>query len=110
MPIQTSNQSEATFEDLYNVLMEKIEPELCTYTLEEIDKLYADETKNDRKKRYAHYAKCLDFFWQALKELVDLTKEDLNAFNDEFFALLKADISAQEDSDLSDIEDSISKS
>ncbi len=109
MPTKTESQKEWTFEDLYNVLMERIEPELCTYNLDQLDELYEGEKDKKRAKRYEHYARCLDLFWDALKELIDMTKTDLKEFETEFFSLLKQKISSTEESDLSDIEQSISE-
>ncbi len=108
MPKQTASHR-STFEDLYNTLMEGIESELCTYNLGEIDAIYKGESKVERTERYGHYKRCLDLFWSALRELIDLTKADLKEFESEFFALLKQKIEKDESSGLSAIEESISK-
>lgn len=106
MQTQTASQ-EWTFEDLYNVLMERIEPELCTYNLDQIEEIYTDETQKDHAMRYEHYARCLELFWDALKELIDMTKADLKDFEDEFFNRIKSRIAGEEEGELSDIADSI---
>lgn len=110
MQTKTEPQKKLIFEDLYNVLMETIEPELCTYNLSEVDELYIGEKEKNRIKRYTHYSKCLELFWDALKELIDMTRTDLKDFEDEFFMILKSRISGEEKQDLSDIEQSISES
>ncbi len=108
MSTKTKSQKEWTFEDLYNVLMEKIEPELCTYNLDQVDEFYEGEKPKARKKRYEYYAKCLDLFWGGVKDLIEETKIDLNEFEEEFFALLKDKVTGKDESDLTDIEQSIS--
>jgi len=110
MPTQTQSQKEWAFEDLYNVLMESIEPELCTYNLGIIDDIYTDEKEKERTERFAHYARCLELFWDALKELIDLTKTDLKEFETEFISILKERFSTEEKTGLSDLEKSISES
>jgi len=111
MSTKTEQQhQELSFEDLYNVLMERVEPELCTYNLDQLDEIYQGEKDTKRVKRYAYYTRCLDLFWDALKELIDLTKTDLKEFEDEFFVLLKKKVTTTEQGDISAIEQSISES
>ena len=108
MSKQTQTEETWTFEDLYNMLMEEIEPELCTYNIEHMEEMYAGESEKQRKTRYEYYALCLERFWEALTQLIDLTKDDLRDFEEAFFLGMKEKITSQEEGDIADIEDSIS--
>ncbi len=51
-----------TTEDLYNLLMRGIEPDLCTDTLPLLDTMYADETPEQRKERMQWYSEAFEKF------------------------------------------------
>ena len=108
MSKQTQTEETWTFEDLYNMIMEEIEPELCTYNIEDMDEMYAGESEKQRKTRFEYYALCLERFWEALTQLIDLTKDDLRDFEEAFFRGMKEKIESQDEGDIADIEDSIS--
>lgn len=107
MSTTTQAQDQWKFEDLYNLIMERIEPELCTYNLDDIDAFYEEETKQQKTERYKHYARALDMFWSSVTELIDLTAMDLKEFETTFFTELKKNISSKEEQDLSDLSISI---
>lgn len=51
-----------TTEDLYNLLMRGIEPDLCTDTLPLLDVMYEDETPELRKERMKWYSEAFRQF------------------------------------------------
>ena len=57
--------------DVYNLLMAEIEPELLPKNYALLDKKYADEQPEQRKKRYAHYADCFELLLERLNILMD---------------------------------------
>ncbi len=51
-----------TTEDLYNLLMRGVEPDLCTDTLPLLDVMYADETPDQKKERMQWYSEAFQQF------------------------------------------------
>ncbi len=93
-----------TLEDLYNVLMEDIEPELTTYTINELDTKYKNESKKDHKKRIERYANAFMEFKKRFGILLDLWKGELIALRDAMIAKVKEKTTEEEQEKLSDIE------
>lgn len=55
-------------EDLYNLLMRGIEPDLCTDTLPLLDTMYAGETLEERKERMHIYAEAFKNFLERYQQ------------------------------------------
>jgi hypothetical protein len=51
-----------TAQELYDLWMSQIEPELMTATIDHVDELHAGETPEERKQRYARYAQAFQKF------------------------------------------------
>ncbi len=66
-----------TTEDLYNLLMRGIEPDLCTDTLPLLDTMYEDETPEQRKERMAWYS-------EAFKQFLERYEKFTAALHGEF--------------------------
>lgn len=52
---------------MYDTLMQKIEPELVSANLKKLDTPYKDESAADRKKRYKRYSKAFATYKKAFK-------------------------------------------
>lgn len=94
-------------EQLYDMLMYDIEPELMTSMIPELDRVYADEAKEEKKERAARYAKAIQTFNERLAKLLTLWKQELLAFREQAFASAKATLGREEQEKLSEIERSI---
>lgn len=64
-------------EDLYNLLMRGIEPDLCTDTLPLLDTMYVGESKKQRKERMQSYS-------EAFKKFLDRYERFTAALHGEF--------------------------
>src|SRR3989338_3782439 len=58
----TPNPVTWTMEDLYNLLMRGVEPDLCTGTLPLLELMYAGESKEERAERMQWYAEAFSRF------------------------------------------------
>lgn len=63
-------------EDLYNILMRGIEPDLCTDTMFVVDELYSGETAEERRVRLAWYEQAIDLFAERYHMFVDALKNE----------------------------------
>ena len=102
-----SANRELSVEDLYNILMEDIEPELTTYNIPDLDFIYANEGMFKRRKRTKRYAKAFEEFTVRFSALLDIWKDKLLTFRDSTIAQLKEKTSEEEKGQLFDIERSI---
>lgn len=63
MSTQTQDPASQAFnEDLYNILMGAIEPDLTTQMIPVLDEVYLGETEQEREKRMERYAAAIDEF------------------------------------------------
>ncbi len=99
---------DVTLEDFYNVLMELREPELCTYTIADLDAMYAKESTEHRTERYAYYAHVFEEVWTMMLGYMQLAKAELIAFKETMLLQIKRTSSESEGDTLGTIEDSIS--
>ncbi|MCF7844353.1 MAG: hypothetical protein K9M03_00810 [Kiritimatiellales bacterium] len=96
-----------TMEDIYNLLMYDIEPELMTDQIADLDVLYFDESEDEHKDRMARYKEAFEEFFEKFEKLMSVWKGELGALKKEMFAALQAKINKGESNDISNIEDSI---
>ncbi|MFH1670869.1 MAG: hypothetical protein ABIA92_04780 [Patescibacteria group bacterium] len=96
-----------TMEDLYNLLMFDIEPELMTQNIGDLDEFYADESKNERKERMERYKEAFDEFYNRFDKILDVWKGELGALKKAMFSKLKEKAMKGEEVEISDIESSI---
>lgn len=64
-------------EQLYNVLMWEIEPEMTTWVLPDLDSLYKNETPEERSVRYSWYATALELFSERFTEFINQYKSQI---------------------------------
>ena len=72
MADSNTQKVEAKFTEAFDVIMEIIEPDLCSYNIQNIEEKYAHETekeKEQRKERYKiAYAQCEEILDSALSK------------------------------------------
>ncbi len=71
MPNQTPI-IEVSFEDIYNMLMAEIEPELMTNNMSDLDEKYAGESEKNKKKRLKGYKKAFIKFNKNYDKLMQI--------------------------------------
>lgn len=68
-----------TGEDVYNMLMAQIEPELTTDVLPTLDQKYATETPEEKEVRYARYADAYARYDVAYAQWATALRHDVDA-------------------------------
>src|SRR3989338_10647154 len=79
-----------SIEDLYNFLMEDIEPDLTTTMFAFLDEIYAGESSGERATRGAYYAQAMETCFQRMDTMLHLCKENVSAFKVDILQRLKA--------------------
>jgi len=104
----TKNQAGGlALEEIYNMLMYDIEPELMTDMLPELAEIYAGETEEERAERGERYARAFETFTERFAQILDLWKEELLAFKEKALAAFKERSTKEDAKKLSDIEHSL---
>ncbi|MBU0458452.1 hypothetical protein KJ652_03440 [Patescibacteria group bacterium] len=103
-------EPEMTMEDLYNFIMEEIEPELTTFNIPTLDELYKDESKKERKKRLERYKAAMEDCMKRMDEAFAAWEDDFNGVYKMAFKNIEQYVQGEESDEMSDIEESISKS
>ena len=105
---QTSKTAQGTpswtIEDIYNMLMFDIEPELMTNILPDLEELYPNESEEEKKERLARYAKAFEEFTMKFEEFMGAWKEQLHDFKKNILAHFKQESGAQDKTDLENLE------
>jgi hypothetical protein len=72
MPTQTQNPASSSFnEDLYNILMGAIEPDLTTNMIPVLDEVYFGETLEEHNARMQRYTKAVEAFRTRAAQFAD---------------------------------------
>jgi hypothetical protein len=96
-----------TAEDMYNLVMGQIEPELTTWITPHLDEMYAHETPLEREERAKRYKAALQEFATRFEEAAKNWHEDLEWIKEHAF-IIEKNVSAKADSDeIASIEHSI---
>ncbi len=67
---QTSVKKEGlSSQEMYDLLMEQIEPDLTSANIQSLDEKYADESAEDRRARLESYTIAFEIFKEALDDL-----------------------------------------
>lgn len=69
-------------EEIYNIIMLEIEPELTTDMLPRLSELYPDETPQEWKVRQARYQRAFEIYEERFTELMQTWKEDIESARD----------------------------
>ncbi len=64
-------------EEIYNILMSEIEPELMTGMIPMLDDLYIEETPEEKKERGERYARAFILFQERFQDFCGAWKQSL---------------------------------
>lgn len=105
MSTQTHNQQDWTVEDVYNLIMEEIEPELTTHMVEHLDDIYKDETKIARAERAERYKNAFELFQGIWSGLTGALKADAQGIKDSLIDQMKKKANVEDDEAMKNLED-----
>lgn len=109
MQTHSTSKETWTFEDLYNMLMWDIEPELTTDSLPFLEMMYEGESPEEHAKRMEWYAKAFDTVTERLTLVTDAWNEQVKTLKKDILQV-QQDESADDDSTaMSDLEQQISE-
>ena len=77
-------------EEIYNLLMGRIEPELVTDMLPKLESLYPNETAEEWKKRQVRYARAFALYEERFTTLMHRWKQNIIAARDALVTATKA--------------------
>ncbi len=108
--IQTGPADQTFNEDLYNILMGAIEPDLATDVIPILDELYLGETEGEHTERMERYAKAIEKFKERSKEFMHDCTEAMLKIKDHAIALAKDAQATEDTGHIHTIEQSIEQS
>lgn len=85
-----------TVEELYDLIMYDIEPELLSSVLPGLEELYKDETKEQHDERMARYRMAFALFYERFDMLLSIWKEELEVFRKEAFRRFEEKVHVEE--------------
>lgn len=74
-------------EELYDVIMENIEPDLTSKNIGTLDEKYKDETPEQKKARGLRYAEAFALFEQAFAAMTHAWEEGMGAYRQDALAI-----------------------
>ncbi|OGJ56223.1 hypothetical protein A3D88_03030 [Candidatus Peribacteria bacterium RIFCSPHIGHO2_02_FULL_52_16] len=92
---------------LYDEIMASIEPDLLTKNIPLLEERYKGETEEQKKMRQEHYQVAFLIFDRVAADLEKEMKADVTLWKKQMAALANAEISVEEQSQLTQLEDSI---
>jgi hypothetical protein len=102
-------KQQISVEQLYDLLMEQIEPDLMLETIPLLDYLYLEETPEQWKIRAERYEKAFATFEMNMEKLLGAWNKNLVAFKDDAMNKLKKQSERQESDEISTIDRSITE-
>lgn len=104
------NSDDLLMQDIYDLLMFPIEPELTTDMIPELDHLYKDETPEQRKERAERYAHAYEVFQDRFDEFTQLWKGNLRELKEEIMNISRQSASQSEAKKMASLERSFDES
>ena len=86
-----------TVEELYDLIMYEIEPELLTPMIPELEKIYKNETKEEHVERMERYRQAFMVFYERFDMLLMLWKNELEVFRKEALRQLEEKVQKGEE-------------
>ena len=103
-PHKTVTEGSFQIEDLYNLLMVEIEPDLTTDMLPLLNEKYEGETAEDRKARSERYAEAFEEFAIRFDKAMAIWKEQILKLKEKAFGIARERTGKNDEQALSDIE------
>lgn len=97
-------------EEIYNLLMADIEPELMTDILPFLDDIYADESAEDRKARWTWYQRAFEMFTEQYDAFTNACMHYYTDLRSKALATARKRKEGEEDTHLPDISDALDRS
>jgi hypothetical protein len=94
-------------EELYDLLMQEIEPDLALGRINSLDEIYKDENSDEHADRMAHYEFAFFIFDQCLTDIEVENETDLRMFKDAMKAIAEEKNQQEESKSTKNIEDSL---
>lgn len=96
-----------TGQEVYDALMNSIEPELLSANLDHLDDAYASETEDARRARYERYAAAFAQYDEAFASWTEELNETVRTYRKTAFRSAEAESRTQEEETLSVLEQDI---
>lgn len=97
-------------EELYDILMQEIEPDLTMANIGTLEQKYADETVEEHRARMAHYEFAFVIFDDCLLEIGMHLEEDVRILKEEMKRMAKEEATSEEVNNMKNIEQSLDNS
>lgn len=107
---KTDTAGTFAIEDLYDLLMVEIEPDLTTDMLPLLDEMYAGETEEERKNRSERYAEAFQEFAVRFDKAMAIWKEQILKFKEKAFGIAREKSGKEDAQALSEMERSFGTS
>ena len=90
--------------EIYDLLMEKIEPELVSASLPGLDEKYKDETEEEKKTRGLKYQKAFEDYDKACEKYIAQMKEKVATYRKNAFSGVESEDREKETEEMKNIE------
>lgn len=92
---------------IYDELMQRIEPDLMSSSLPYLDELYAGESPEQHRMRMEHYAIAFTIFDEAVQKLSAMMSEDIRMWGKNMQQIAKGESAAKDVSAIQSIEQAL---
>lgn len=96
-----------SLEDVYNLLMAEIEPDLTTMMIPYLDEVYEGETEKEHKERGGRYARAFEEFSKRFEKAMGIWKAQFLKLKEAALNLAKKKTGKEEADRIADIERSL---
>lgn len=96
-----------TLADLYDLVMERVEPELTLGRMGELDRLYANESEEQRQVRAERYARAFKTCFSLMEQLMHDMTTGMDAFRRDLIKQLRGKEIAEHDEQVKRLEQSL---
>lgn len=103
------NSNNLSLENIYDMIMYEVEPELITCNIAELDLIYQNETEEEKLERGKRYEEAFEQLFIRLENLMGVWKLELDEYKDKVMQKFTEKSKKEDAEALSDIETSIDK-
>jgi len=102
-----STEKQWTMQEIYDLLMFEIEPELMSDMITLLPEIYKGETSEQHEERMERYREAFEVFYRRFDMLLALWKNELGVFKKEIMREFEAKVLRKEGKDISQIQQDI---